>query len=157
MPNFTTPLEKKNGEKNNSPLQGGCSDGFKPGNAQSASRCLQSSPVGWNGRSFDQGALKGAYLKLSNGAQCAKQSFYREMDCPVQRSLATPSALEKSVQSQPGLSSRKSHLQVQMPQGRLLAREAPSNKGPKLGLPHLRVSLTIRNKMITDRHKLLVN
>ena len=74
--------------------------------------------------------------------------FYREMDCPVRWSLATPSALESqsranqgSVIANPICNYRRhkaGHLQVRVAVGRqstCVLEEAPLNKGP-LGFPH---------------------
>ena len=65
-----------------------------------------------------QGAVKGLDLK---GASCAKQTCLQRNGLPSAVVTRHPVGLGKSVQMQPGLSSRKSHLQVQMPQGRSLA------------------------------------
>ena len=54
---------------------------------------------------------------LSKGAQCAKQTFQQRNGLPSAVVTRHPVGLGKPVQSHPGLSSRKSHLQVQMPQG----------------------------------------
>ena len=73
--------------------------------------------------------------------------FHREMDCPVQWSLATPSALESqsranqgSVVANPICKCRRhkaGHLQVRVAVGKrstCVLKEAPLNQGP-LGLP----------------------
>ena len=74
------------------------------------------------------GSRKGG---LSKGAFCAKQTFLQGNGLPsvALQGNGLPSAvvtrhslgIGKSVQSQPGLSICKSHLQVQTPQGRSLA------------------------------------
>ena len=108
---------------------------------------------------FKSGSRKGG---LSKGAFCAKQTFlqgngcavrfHREMDCPVQWSLATPSALESqaranqgSVVANPICKCRRhkaGHLQVRVAVGKRSTRvlkEAPLNKGP-LGFPQIKDS-----------------
>ena len=75
--------------------------------------------------------------------------FHREMDCPVQWSLATPSALESraranqgSVVANPICKCRRhkaGHLQVRVAVGKrstCVLKEAPLNKGP-LGFPQI--------------------
>ena len=77
-----------------------------------------------------------------------KADFLREMDCPVQWSLATPSALETQYRANQGSVvanpicmcryHKASHLEVRVAVGRrstCVLTEAPSNKGP-LRLPH---------------------
>ena len=70
------------------------------------------------------GSRKGG---LPKGALCAKQSFLQINGLPSAVVTRHPLGLGKSVQSQPGLSSRKSHLQVQMAQGR--SRASASGNG----------------------------
>ena len=75
---------------------------------------------------------------LSKGAFCEKQTFLQGNGLPsaVPQGNGLPSAvvtrhplgLGKSVQSQPGLSTCKSHLQVQTPQGRSLASASGSGQ-----------------------------
>ena len=97
----------------------------------------------------NQGAVKGVYLK---GLNAQTRLFYREMDCPVQWSLATPSALESqsranqnSVVANPICKCRchkAGHLQVRVALGRrstCVLKEAPLDKGP-LGLPQITLS-----------------
>ena len=86
---------------------------------------------------------------LSKGAWCANETFLQRNGLPTAVVTRRPLGLGKSVQSQPRLSSRKSYVQVRMPQGRSLQvrgkvgrrstcvlKEGPLNKG-SLGLPHL--------------------
>ena len=74
------------------------------------------------------GRSKGVYLK---GLNAQSILFDREMDCSV--IILHPLGLGKSVQSQLGLSSRTSHLQVQVPQGMSLAASA-SGSGQAIDL-----------------------
>ena len=91
-----------------------------------------------------QGSVKGVYLKV---LFAQSRLFYREMDCPVRWSLATPSALESqsranqgSVVANPICKCRRhkaGHLQVRVAVGRqstCVLKEAPLKKG-HLGLP----------------------
>ena len=84
---------------------------------------------------------------LSKGAFAQNRLSYREMDCPVRWSLATPSALESqpraeqgSVVANPICKCRRhkaGHLQVRVAVGRrstCVLKETPLNKGP-LGFP----------------------
>ena len=105
-------------------------------------------------RAENQGAVKEVYLKglfaqgrLSYREMDCPVRFHREMDWPVQWSLATPSALESqsranqgSVVANPICKCRRhkaGHLQVRVAVGKrstCVLKEAPLNKGP-LGLP----------------------
>ena len=88
---------------------------------------------------------------LSQGAQCAKQTFLQRNGLPSAVVTRHPLGLGTSVQSQPGLGSRTSHLQAQMPQ-----RAAPasaSSTGQAIDLyferspfksSHFRASTTLR-------------
>ena len=71
-----------------------------------------------------QGAEKVCYLKGLD----AKQIFAQKNGLPSAVVTRHPLGLGKSVQSQPGLISRKAHLQVQMPQGRSLASASDSGQ-----------------------------
>ena len=64
----------------------------------------------------------------TKGAACAKQTLLQINGFPSAVVTRHPLGLGKSVQSQPGLSSRKSHLQVQIPQGRPLASASGSGQ-----------------------------
>ena len=84
---------------------------------------------------IESGSCKGG---SSKGAFCAKQTFLQGNGLPsaALQGIGLPSAvvtrhplgLGKSVQSQPGLSSCKSRLQVQTPQGRSLASASGSGQ-----------------------------
>ena len=83
-------------------------------------------------RSKIQGAVEGVYLKGLNAQ--SKLFYMRKANLSTEKWIAQcsghspPLGLGKSVQSQPGLSSRKSLLQVQMPQGRSLASAGGSGQ-----------------------------
>ena len=89
----------------------------------------------------------GRFCSLPKGAFCAKQTFLQGngLSSAAPQGNGLPSAvatrhplgLGKSGQSQPGLSSCKSHLHVQTPQGRSLASASGSGQAIDLRFERL--------------------